>query len=952
MADIHRILLGIHAQARRIDRDQALLGALGVGASAYPHQIDSVHRMVTGTSCRWLLADEVGLGKTVEAIMVIRALAAQYPRPLRVALLVPDDLVAQWEEELLSRGHVLALENGAGSLSGNLVIGLVRPSVLTKDRAIVPDRLDLLLVDEFPRLTVQVRRELAAVARKVPNVLLMSATPQLHLPSSRAEILSILEPEAERAARAEGRGILDVLIDREAAATARYGSELHDAAKRRLVGECSGMYRRVVRSQRSDHPDVLPQRVYQPMRLRPTDGDAGRYATARAYVAAARADRLDIRGDLLLQVAGRSPRSLRERLSTLNRGTNALQGAWSAVDRCVRDQPGDARLDALVDHVREVRARDPKARIVVVAEDNPTTDYLRDALERLADVQVATKRRSVGAEDGLEEQLAGLKGALDPFVSGEATVLVAADIAREGHNLQYAEELVFFALPWSPPAVQQWIGRIDRIGAAHGPRARRITVTTLVVEGSPEARVLDVLEKSGVFASSEVFDDEEGQAIGSAIDAAAYGAAGASWNEAVGRAKSVGGKRDEWLKSTAFPPTPRTSAAAKRYETMRKKPYAAPFLATARNGEPIDWPHMREIAAEAMLELAQEDHLEIRVHRDGRQRFKSMWYRSRSRAMDGPVYGELDPSSPWHRQFHLTRRTRMDCPPRPSVRHGDDRARRLRFFDHGDALHDCLVSAFERDAPRASSAIEHVVELPIGHPLLGWEGRRLLCAWAEVDFTSMLNFDAEALPKQHEGETSKPEADVRAEALRRLETEQLADHRWLVDRCPPRLLYSTFVIEDEGLVEVDAAAAIMMPSHDGHGMRQRGMLRSSVSPERMRTMRAEVRAALEKAAADLARRAAHVLKLDAPSRRFAAEADAAGLAAALAAEATVAAALDQKFDYNQAAARAAELARRLADAAWVLRSRRIVEADVGVEKAGIGEPRFMVLLPRARLEDE
>jgi ATP-dependent helicase HepA len=53
MSDFHRVLLGIHAAARRLDRDQALLGALGVGAFAYTHQIDSVHRMVTdnGHAC-------------------------------------------------------------------------------------------------------------------------------------------------------------------------------------------------------------------------------------------------------------------------------------------------------------------------------------------------------------------------------------------------------------------------------------------------------------------------------------------------------------------------------------------------------------------------------------------------------------------------------------------------------------------------------------------------------------------------------------------------------------------------------------------------------------------------------------------------------------------------------------------------------------------------------------
>ena len=41
--------------------------------------------------------------------------------------------------------------------------------------------------------------------------------------------------------------------------------------------------------------------------------------------------------------------------------------------------------------------------------------------------------------------------------------LGAADAAREGHNLQFADEIIFFALPWSPPDIQQWIGRIELV---------------------------------------------------------------------------------------------------------------------------------------------------------------------------------------------------------------------------------------------------------------------------------------------------------------------------------------------------------------------------------------------------------------------------------------------------------------------------------------------------------
>ena len=105
--------------------------------------------MVTGPTCRRLLADEVGLGKTIQAIMVMRALAAQSSGLLNVALVVPDDLAGQWEEELLCRGHAVAIEAGESAPPrGNLVMRLVRPSRITDGGRLAADKIDLLLVDE------------------------------------------------------------------------------------------------------------------------------------------------------------------------------------------------------------------------------------------------------------------------------------------------------------------------------------------------------------------------------------------------------------------------------------------------------------------------------------------------------------------------------------------------------------------------------------------------------------------------------------------------------------------------------------------------------------------------------------------------------------------------------------------------------------------------------------
>jgi superfamily II DNA or RNA helicase len=551
--------------------------------------------VVTGTSCRWLLADEVGLGKTIQAIMLVRALAAQSPRPLNVVLVVPDDLASQWAEELLARGHVLPLEWGEEpNISGNLVLRLARPSRLAAEGRLPTDTIDLLIIDKFTKLQVQVRRDLIAASRTIPHVLAVTATPALHLAPMRQELLSLIEPEADRVAQAERRDVLAVIAEREGRAIECHRDRLKDANGRRVVEEAYGLYRHLIRAVRADYPNALPKRSYQPIRLAPTDGDVERARNTRIYLEAAKGGDLEVRRDPLLQVAGRSPASLRDRLSALHRGSPALQEAWQQIDRCLRQESGDAKLDALIDHLRRLHARNENARVVVVAEDNPTTDYLREAIEKLAELKVANKRRFVSAAEELAVQVAELKEALEDFITGEAKVLVAADVTKEGHNLQFANEIIFFALPWSPLDIQQWIGRIDRLGTKGMPANRQITITPLAIDGSIEEQILSVIEGTDVFLRSEVFDEGDWQDISNAINAAAEGVAGASWNEAVRCAKRLGETYDAWLQVARLRPMPRTEIASRCAAQFRWR-YAMPMAEV--DGYSWNWYHMRERAA-------------------------------------------------------------------------------------------------------------------------------------------------------------------------------------------------------------------------------------------------------------------------------------------------------------------------------------------------------------------
>lgn len=942
MSNFNRLLLSLHAEARRCDRDQALLGALGVGAFAYPHQLESVRRMLTAPTCRWLLCDEVGLGKTVQAIMVMRALAAQSPHPFVTALVVPDNLVEQWESELLARGHAIALEAGQdGEPRSNLVIRLGRPSRIASGSRIVPEKIDLLLIDEFTKLPASVRGELVAASRAIPNVVVMTATPALHKPDTRIELLDLVEPEAARIARAENRSVLSVLSEREEVAADRFSYHTATASDRRSIEENYGVYRRLIRTRRTDYPEALPQRVYQPIRVAPTEGDVQRAKVTRAYIEAADASGIGLQRDALLQVAGRSPQSLRDRLSTLNR-TQGVQSAWQQIDSVLRKEPGAAKLDALVDHLRGKLARNPSVRVVIVAEDNPTTDYLHDALSKLIGGTIARMRRIVAHADELEEQIYILQDAIEDFVSGEANILIASVDAREGHNLQFADEIIFFALPWSPHDIQQWIGRIDRLGTRGDPSRRSITITPIVVEGSIEARILDVLEATNVFNSSDVYDESEWAQIAASINAAAEGRPGGSWGLARSHASQLSGADSEWLGSTVLPPSSRNAIAAKLKERLDERNYACPLTATDQS-----WFHQRESGLDLLLALSRMEYFDIRKGTDGPQVFRTIWYLNQQPDLFIP---EIDSSSSFYRQAFIADRGAILCPPATHIEQSDQVKRLLHFLDHGCALHDQIIEALCTHAIPTDIATEFTIAYPAGHPILTFEDRRLLVAVTTVEQPAALFPELEAVIAKKDPTKSRPEQDAHDSCARRLGAAIAADRRWFLDRCPPEFLVSVLVSDHDGLRPApDVAAAILDPRYGRECARQ--ITRRQLpfhGPAREQATAAATR--------DLTNRGNSVLGKwllalrDCSDRMFEIESEIEAQVAAARAELRNAEQLDRTIAFNQAVVRGATLGLALAERSGAARRSWVSGLEAAVKNSTrLAKPRFFWIVPVRRV---
>jgi len=166
---------------------------LGSRAYLLPHQVDTIIRALNAPECRFMLADEVGLGKTIEACTIIKGL--QYNREdLRVLIIVPDTLIYQWQTELSYKFWIDAPIIGKDQV-GNAKIVLVSHEHYEKV-PLASGNWDLCLVDETHRLLSKpvLYYKILSLSKQIESILLLSATPITNMQKEYQKLLTLLNP--------------------------------------------------------------------------------------------------------------------------------------------------------------------------------------------------------------------------------------------------------------------------------------------------------------------------------------------------------------------------------------------------------------------------------------------------------------------------------------------------------------------------------------------------------------------------------------------------------------------------------------------------------------------------------------------------------------------------------------------------------------------------------------
>lgn len=484
------------------------------------HQMSTIVRAFESRPIRYMLADEVGLGKTIEACSIIKILSSE-KKNLRVLYVVPASLAQQWENELRYKFEITAVQNDAMSAYANHVI-IALEDIDEYCQAIGCDW-DLLLVDETHRLLYQEEKYniLLEMSKRVENALFLSATPIQNRKEEYLRLLALLQPEQycrmglstfsailskQKKIQRRVNGMLshmnqyddykedsldkleelsDELSDENLLKIVN-GIDLNseDCGKSSMeqalsyISENYRIERNIVRNRRDFVSEVLGKRLlielpYSMSNAEENYCERNVYYALLEYVSSELADGNIAVSDVfeLLQGMFSSPWALRsvfEKLQIENEELDAQLNVWIAqaeneceqLDYLLNENPENikGRLLYIVDFIEQEVAitSDNNGKVVVFSEFPETLWKLGEMLEK-RDVHCVCF-----TENMLREEL---EDSVYEFQNHEDCRVILCDATGgEGRNFQNADWVIHIDLPWTANAIEQRIGRLDRLG--------------------------------------------------------------------------------------------------------------------------------------------------------------------------------------------------------------------------------------------------------------------------------------------------------------------------------------------------------------------------------------------------------------------------------------------------------------------------------------------------------
>ncbi|MFW9299232.1 RNA polymerase-associated protein RapA [Glaesserella parasuis] len=464
-----------------------LRGMRGIRASLIPHQLHIAKEVGQRLSPRVLLADEVGLGKTIEAGMILQQQLFS-GRVDRVLVLVPESLQHQWLVEMLRRFNLnfslfdeercadfTKKDEDNNDISENpfeteaLVIVSIDWLSANPQRAkqVLDADWDMLIVDEAHHLEWDEQNPsmayqfVAQLSKQISAVLLLTATPEQLGQESHFARLTLLDPdrfydyhafvEEQKQYQPVADAVATLLNDKPLSA-----KEQESISELLAEEDVEPMFRII----NSDASEEQRREVRQELISELID----RHGTSRVLF---RNTRQGVKGfphRIYNEIVLEMPTQYANALKVMGMmGGNKMEDLLYPERLFQRMNPNakwhefDPRIEWLITFLKNHRDE----KILVICKQADTAIQLEQVLREKEAIRSAIfhEKMSIVERDKASAYFAQQEDG--------AQVLISSSIGSEGRNFQFARRLVLFNLPDNPDLLEQSIGRLDRIGQKH-----------------------------------------------------------------------------------------------------------------------------------------------------------------------------------------------------------------------------------------------------------------------------------------------------------------------------------------------------------------------------------------------------------------------------------------------------------------------------------------------------
>ncbi len=472
----------------------------------FPHQIDEVMLMLDRP--RILLADEVGLGKTIVAALVASELVAR-GLVKKLLFVVPKALVDKWIDELRERFEMNAelLDSTYLKVYGNPFerdefCFVASIDTLKQDHFLSPlenAEIDLVVVDEAHKLSKGTDRyKLGEVlSRRTKFLYFLTATPHRGDDDDYIARMRLLDPyvtDVESARYLIIRNLKDDVIDLD-------GKEVFPPRESRTINVP------ITEEERRIH-EILDEFIAKKLEQARLSGDRREINSARFLGIILRKRASSSLHALKVSLENRVKRlswdesiDVEELIKKLKEAEDEFDEAekerreQEILDRMIHPQEvreiveivrkieeienKDSKFEKLLEMIDRIKSADKNARIVVFTEYRDTKDYLIRRLSEKYRVTDIDGTMSLEERKKALEQFRGLNG---------AEVMVCTDAAGEGIDMQFCNIEINYDLPWNPTRLEQRMGRVHRIG-----QERKVYYYNFVIRDTLDGCILSKL---------------------------------------------------------------------------------------------------------------------------------------------------------------------------------------------------------------------------------------------------------------------------------------------------------------------------------------------------------------------------------------------------------------------------------------------------------------------------